>query len=54
MGVIEEHDVFRVIQSVLPLAISGDQNDCCAQHPLLVSYITPHTASNTYAAGIES
>lgn len=51
--VIKDHDVFRGIQSELPLTISGSQADCGTQHPFdLASCKQALAASGTYTAGV--
>ena len=51
---IQDHDVFRGIQSAAPLAITDDVADSGSQHPFeLISYTRAlASGSQTYTAGI--
>ena len=51
---IQDHDVFRDIQSAAPLAITYDVADSGSQHPFELIYYTRAlaSASQTYTAGI--
>ena len=51
---IQDHDVFRGIQSAAPLAITDDVADSGSQHPFELIYYTRALASGsqTYTAGI--